>query len=201
MSKQRPGIGSWLVFLIVLLIVLFVARPAFASDVIFADGFGEESGGALVCDPPGPRVVETFSGTTIVDWGGTQSYASLPEVGVDQFTMVRTVGGQWRAYLFTVADAPGVVTWNGDTSNTGGFAGARERWFSVSECEGDFTPRPFCYGTIGEGPWLYTNFTGAPVPGTCPLDPAKTYYLSIHAGAAPCSDAGSNLCSFRIKHQ
>lgn len=183
------------------------AENATTDEIIFADGFGDDAcdggcvPGPVICGPPGPRTVETVNGPTVVEWAGTQSYASLPEVGVDQFTLVRGSGGQWRAYLFGVSDAPGITTWNADTSNTGGFAGARERWFSVSECEGDFTPSLYCYGPINEGPFLTTNYTGNPVAGTCQLDPTKVYYLSVHFGAAPCSDAGPNLCSFRVTHR
>jgi hypothetical protein len=190
-------------FALLVLIAGFAAgNCARAADLIFADGFGTDA-----CDgcseggepPPACTPVAPDYPPDGLQWGGTQTLASLPEVGFDQFTQVKLQGGTWRAYSFTRADMPAeVAAWNGDTSNTGGGPGADVRVFNVSECEGDFRARvPGCFGTVGEGPFLYTNFHDARA-GTCPLDPAKTYYWNVHMGPAPCNSSGPNLCAFRV---
>jgi hypothetical protein len=208
------GIAALVVFVVkwpragaVLLAIMlgFLAGRASAAsvDVIFADGFGADAcdgcseGGEppALCTPTPPDYPPSG-----LQWGGTQTLASLPEVGFDRFTQLKMQGGTWRAYTFTRADMPGDVSaWNGDTSNTGGAPGADVRIFNVSECEGDFRNLvPGCYGNVGEGPFVYANFSGDATAGTCPLDTAKSYYFNVHMGPAPCNSGGPNLCAFRF---
>lgn len=220
MPKRSVSPGSWILAIAVLLCLIVYARSSFAADVsirrqistsaddlLFADGFGDDpcdggcTPGQPVCQPPGPRTVETFNGPTVVDWAGTQSYASLPEVGADQLTQIKLQGGTWRAYSFTRADMPADLTeLNADTSNPGpGAIGADAWYWSISECEGDFAPQAGCLGMVGEGPFAYPDFSGLRVSGVCPLDPSKTYFLNVHAGPNPCNSTRPGLCGFRVK--
>ena len=166
------------------------------NDRIFANGF-EDGAGA---DPPLCTPTPPLYPPDGLQWGGTQTLASLPEVGADQLTQVKMQGGTWKAFSFTRADMPDdLVELNADTSNLGpGGIGADARFWSVSECPGDFRPAQPCSGSINEGPFAYFDFTQS-VANTCPLDPAKTYFLNVHMGPAPCNSGGANLCAFRFQ--
>lgn len=179
-----------------------------ADDAIFADGFGADAcdgcgeGGdpPLVCEPS-PELVYPFGYTPAgLAWGGTQPYFLLPEVGGDQLTQIKFPGGLWKSFTFTWLDMPAPTTeMNADTSNPGPQAiGADVRYWAISECDGDFRPVPGCHGFVNEGPFAYVDFARLGVPGTCQLDPARTYALNIHMGPSPCNSTRPGSCGFRI---
>jgi hypothetical protein len=229
-----PRFGFVLLVLIAGFVVGTCAR-AQGHDLIFANGFGpadcpEENCSPGESPPPLCTPAPPDYPPDGLQYAGTQTFASLPEPSFDEFKQVKMRGGTWRAFSFTRPDMPGDVTaWNGDTSNTGGPPGADARLFNVSECEGDFRPLvPGCSGNVGEGPFLYANYTGVPlvaveikkdltifvppeyakgfwfakrITATCLLDPAKTHFWNVHMGPAPCNSSGPNLCAFRVRLQ
>lgn len=215
MAKRSVGPSSWLLAIVVLLCLIVYARScsgsevtpyaAKGSDLIFADQFGDEpcdgscgsEGGEPLCTPVAPYY------PPYVDMGGPVTLAGVfaPNPIGSALSQVKVSGGTWEGYEFGASDLPSaLVEWFADTSNIGGggAVGADARHYAVSECAGDFRPVSGCSGTVGEGPFLYTNF-GPPVVGVCNLDPAKRYFFNTNVGPAPCNEAlGRNLCGWRV---